>query len=184
MDAETDITRMLHLAAQGDQSAAQRLFEAVYLELYGIAAGLVAGEQPGGTVHATALVNATYLRLCGQGHQEWENRRHFFGAAARAMQRILIEHGRRRTAHPRPSLVTLGDVESPVEETRVDWEALSEALEVLRQRDARMHEVVMLRFFAGQTVELTAELMGISPRLVKREWHFARAWLYRQLKEE
>jgi RNA polymerase sigma-70 factor, ECF subfamily len=177
MDRAADITRMLNLAAEGDQAAAERVYEAVYDDLKALAAGIASGERAPGTMHATALVNEAYLRLCGQGHQHWENRRHFFGAAARAMQRVLAERGRRRG----PAALTLGDAGAPVSEDRVDWEAFGAALESLRQRDARSHEIVMLRFFSGLGVELTGELMGVSPRLVKREWRFARAWLYRQL---
>lgn len=177
MPESHDITRLLTLAVEGDAAASNQLYEALYADLHTLAASLVARERPGATLHATALVNEAYLRLQSP-EQPWQNRRHFFGAAARAMQRILIERARRK----RPSLVSLGDAEAAIPEDNVDWEALSTALDTLHQRDARMHEVVMLRFFAGQTVEFTAELMGISPRLVKHDWHFARAWLSQQLK--
>jgi RNA polymerase sigma factor (TIGR02999 family) len=178
---QQNITTLLNLAAAGEAGAADRLYEAIYSDLHQIAALLVARERPGAILQATCLVHEAYIRLGGNGAdgQHWQNRRHFYGAAGRAMQRILIERGRRR----RPVLMTLGDAEASVREDDVDWDSLAAALETLRGRDPRMHEVVMLRFFAGQSVENTALLMGISDRLVEKEWHFARVWLHRQLKE-
>jgi RNA polymerase sigma-70 factor, ECF subfamily len=171
------ITRLLSLAAAGDPAAANDLYEALYADLHNLAATLLAQERPGISVTATSLVSEAYLRL-RDPDQPWESRRHFFGAAARAMQRILIERARRRRSVP----ITLGDHDAQVVESDVDWESLSAALDTLHQRDPRMHEVVMLRFFAGQSVENTAQLMGISERLVVKEWHFARAWLYRAIR--
>lgn len=177
---------MLDAAAAGDAAATERLFPLVYQELRRVAGALMAREQPGQTLQPTALVNEAYLRLVGTGDLKWQSRGHFFGAAATAMRRILIDRARQVQARRKreaqvagelPSLDSSGGATTPEELIELDG-----ALGELAARDARQHQVVMLRFFAGLTVEQTAEVMGVSAATVKTDWAFARAWLTREVK--
>lgn len=154
----------------------------VYDELRRLAHHRMAQEPPGQSVTATALVHEVYLRLGRSA--EWDGLHHFFSAAARAMRRILIERAREKAQVKRGGnrvRVELGDVAIVSSAADEDLLALDQALEQLEQHDARKGEVVRLRYFAGLTVERVAEVMGISPRLVNKEWTFARAWLKRQI---
>jgi RNA polymerase sigma factor (TIGR02999 family) len=182
------VTRLLDLAASGDARATEQLFPLVYDELRRLAAALMAREQPGQTLQPTALVNEAYLRLVGPGDVRWQSRAHFFGAAANAMRRVLIDRARQvRGRHRREAQVAAGrsDLDSRVDEsTPDDLIALDGALGQLAQRDQRQHQVAMLRFFAGLTVEQTAEVMGVSPATVKSDWAFARAWLTREVAKQ
>ena len=159
-----------------------QLLLVVYDELRRLAHHRMAQEPPGQTVTATALVHEVYLRL---GHSaQWDGLGHFFSAAAQAMRRILVERAREKAQIKRGGnrvRVELGDVAVVSNATNEDLLALDQALEELEQKDARTGEVVRLRYFAGLTVEQVVKVMGISPRLVNKEWTFARAWLKRQI---
>lgn len=185
-----DATRWLNLAAAGDARATDELIAVVYDELHRIATALVARDRPNAerTLQPTALVHEAYLRLIGPD-VAWQNRAHFFGAAARAMRRILIDRARsarsardgRIADDQLPAEVTIaGDGSASIRDDE-ELLALDEALESLRQRDERQHEVVMLRYFAGLTIEQTAEVLSVSPATVKNEWTYARAWLLRAI---
>jgi RNA polymerase sigma factor (TIGR02999 family) len=179
----SDVTRLLAAVGTGNAGAVDALFRAVYHELRAMARAQMARERPGGTLQPTALVHEAFLRLAGSGEVGWENRRHFFGAAAEAMRRILVERARSRARLKRGSgraPVTLDDLaqEGPAAD---DLLAVDEALGRLERRDAAMAEVVKLRWFAGLTVEETASALGVSPRSVERLWTSARAWLHREI---
>ncbi len=179
----SDVTRLLAAVGSGETGAIDALFRVVYQEMRGMARALMARERPGATLQPTALVHEAYLRLAGSGDVAWENRRHFFGAAAEAMRRILIERARGRSRLKRGAgraAGTLDDVAAdgpPLE----DLLALDEALRRLEGKDASMAEVVKLRWFAGLTVEETAAAVAVSPRSVDRLWTAARAWLHREI---
>lgn len=183
------VTQLLRAAADGDREAADQLLPVVYDDLRRYAAGLLAREQIVGsaTLQPTLLVHEAYLRLVGPGNVHWEGRRHFFGAAARAMRQILIDRARHIKAM-RPPMVSISTADSarqPGTATLPDDPeellALDGALQSLAARDGRQHEVVMLRYFAGLTIEETARVLGVSPATVKSDWTFARAWLLREL---
>ena len=141
-------------------------------------------ERSGHTLQATALVNEAFLRLA-PGEQNWQNRAHFFGSAARAMRRILVDHARRHQASKRggseAQKVTFSDLVLVGEEPNFDLVALDEALDALAKDEPRLAEVVQLRFFAGLGIPETASLLGISPATVKRDWTYARAWLLERM---
>jgi RNA polymerase sigma factor (TIGR02999 family) len=177
-----DVTRLLDAAAAGDPHAAADLLPLVYEELRGLAAVQMAGEKPGHTLQATALVHDAYLRLVGPNvDRTWNGRGHFFGAAAEAMRRILVEAARRKKrekhggAHRR---VDLDDVTADVDGRSEELLALDEALESLGRDDPAKAELVKLRYFAGLTLEEAAACQGVSLATAKRRWAVARAWLY------
>jgi RNA polymerase sigma factor (TIGR02999 family) len=181
----SEVTRILSAIEQGDPAAAAQLLPLVYDELRQLAARRIAHEKPGQTLQATALVHEAYLRLVdAEEAQHWNSRGHFFAAAAEAMRRILIEHFRRKRSQRqggacrRCELSEEDLIDIPLNDELVD---LDEALAKLRATDAQAAEVVKLRVFAGMTIEEVAELQGISPRTVKRNWAYARAWLGREL---
>jgi RNA polymerase sigma factor (TIGR02999 family) len=177
----SDVTGILSAIEQGDPQAAEQLLPLVYEELRQLAARKLVRESPGQTLSPTALVHEAYLRLVDtQKVQQWNSRGHFFGAAAEAMRRILVERAR----HKR-SLKTggdrqrqeLADLEAPDAEPSVDLLALNDALEKLETQDKRRAEVVKLRFFAGLTIEETARALGISTSTADSDWAYARCWL-------
>lgn len=180
-----DVTRILLAVEHGDANAAKELLPAVYDQLRRLARNAMAQERPDHTLQATALVHEAYLKLVGDRNIQWANRAHFFAAAAEAMRRILVDearkHGRikRGGAHRRVpiSVVDLAAAKQGSEEIL----ALDEALRRLETQDGRLYRVVMLRFFAGLSVEDTAQAMDLSARTVKREWTYARAWLFRAI---
>lgn len=179
-----DVTRILLAISNGDPQASDTLLPLVYDELRRLASGRMALEAPGQTLQPTALVHEAYLRLVGDGQVDWQSRRHFFGAAALAMRRILVERARRRGRIKHGGgrkRVPLEEVAVEADQKFLDFVVLDEALCRMEQQDQRMSQVVMLRFFAGLTVEDTAQALGISPMTVKREWACARAWLYDEL---
>ncbi len=178
------ITQILDAMGSGDSDAADRLLPLVYDELRGIARAFMAKEKPGQTLQPTALVHEAYIRLLGKDAPRWDNRAHFFTAAAEAMRRILIENARHKTALKRGGdqlRITLGDVADGESARFEELLALDEALQRLEERDAAMAQVVKLRYFAGLTVEETAKALDTSPRSVNRHWTAARAWLRREL---
>jgi RNA polymerase sigma-70 factor (ECF subfamily) len=181
-DPSSDVTRMLREWRAGDPSAADRLLPVVYGELHRLAASYLRRERTGHTLQSTALVNEAWLKLADQS-ASWQNRAHFLGVAAQAMRRILVDHARRKSAQKRGGdglRVTLGDVAAK-ESNEVDLVRLDVALEKLAALDERQARMVTMRFFAGLTVEETAEALGVSEKTVKRDWAAAKAWLHREL---
>ncbi len=184
--AMNDITRILSDIEDGDQDAAARLLPLVYDELRKLAAQRLAKENPGQTLQATALVHEAYLRLAGGNDTAlgWNGRGHFFGAAAEAMRRILVENARRKGAvkhagkRVRVSFEGLDLAEKAPPEQLL---ALDEALTRLAVLDPQKAELVKLRFFTGLSIEATAQALAISPATAKRWWTFARAWLLREV---
>jgi len=181
----SDLTSLLLAANLGTPDAQAALISAVYQELRQIAGSLMRLERPGHTLQPTALVNEAYLRLF-QGESKWENRAHFFGAAALAMRRILIESARQRLALRHgggAEKVTFGDIQVQAEDPQLNLLALDEALTALQDVDPRLVKVVELRYFAGCSQEETAEILEVSPATVKRDWNYARAWLYERMSQ-
>jgi RNA polymerase sigma factor (TIGR02999 family) len=180
----SEVSRILDAAAQGDPHAAAQLLPLVYDELRRLAAHKMAQEKPGQTLDATALVHEAYLRLAGTGEREWRNRGHFFGAAAEAMRRILVEQARRKQGVRHGGgrqRIRLDEACPVVEPPGEDVQALDEALTRLAERDPMRAELVKLRFFGGLTMPEAAALLGISLASAERHWTFARTWLYAEL---
>jgi len=181
-----DITRILtDLRGPNRQAALDRLVALVYSELRTIAQARLRYERPDHSLEASALVHEAYLRLLGGDYPTWNDRQHFFRAAAEAMRRILIEHARSRVRTKRGGKrlqVPLTDLNLATEDDPAEILALDEAIQRLREQDARAAEIVELRFFGGLSVEETARTLDVSERTVKREWAVARAWLYDALR--
>lgn len=183
----TDITRLLHEIDDGDSQASAELLPLVYQELKQLAAARMAAERADHTLQATALVHEAYLRLVGSNDQEgWDSRGHFFGAAAEAMRRILVDHARAKKRLKRGgdgNRVAMDDIDFVWNSKFGDILELHEALDKLEQQDAQAAELVKLRCFAGQSLGDSAALMGISRSTATRLWTFARAWLYDALSD-
>ena len=180
-----DFTRILADVRSADrEEVLNRLFPVVYAELRAAARAHLRHERSDHTLQATALVHEAYMRLLGGAYPVWNDRQHFFRAAAEAMRRILVEHARRRARVKRggnPVRVSLGDVDSATQYDPEEILALDDAIRRLEDQDPTLADVVRLRFFAGLSVEETARMLDVSERTVKREWAFARAWLYEAL---
>jgi RNA polymerase sigma factor (TIGR02999 family) len=177
----SDVTRLLDAAAAGEPHAAAELLPIVYAELRKLAAARLAGERPGQTLEPTALVHEAYLRLVGgeQPH-DWNGRGHFFGAAAEAMKRILVESARRKSREQHGGgrkRLSLVDLDVTAESADDNVLALSEALDRLAAVNPRAAELVKLRYFAGLTGREAAGVLNISPRKADQVWAYARAWL-------
>lgn len=181
----SDVTSILSAIEQGDPHAAAQLLPLIYDELRTLAAQRLAQEKPGQTLEATALVHEAYLRLVGDQH--FENRRHFFAAAAEAMRRILVERARRKRSikhggqHARIDLdeaLVVGD------EPRQDLLELDEVLDQLAKAEPDAAKLVKLRFFVGLTGAEAAEILGIAPRTADLLWVYARAWLFEKLQAD
>jgi RNA polymerase sigma factor (TIGR02999 family) len=182
----SDITLILKRMEEGDPNAPSELLSLVYTELRTLAAHKMARENPGHTLQATALVHEAWLRLGGNQQPRWESRAHFFGAAAEAMRRILIDSARRRKRARHGGQQERLDVEdvdivSPLPDD--DLLALDEALDRLIAVDPRAAEVVKLCYFLGLSRPEAAEHLGVSLSTVERAWFFARAWLFRDMRE-
>jgi RNA polymerase sigma factor (TIGR02999 family) len=186
LPAMGEITLLLGRMGQGEESAANELMRLVYSELHAVASAKMSHEHAALTLQPTALVHEAWLRLGGDDQPNWQNRRHFFYAAAEAMRRILIERARRRAA------VRHGGGQVRVDESHLEAKEIapdderivmvSEALDRLAAVDARKAELVKLRYFAGMTLEEVAAAMNISVPTAKRWWVFAKAWLYREVR--
>jgi RNA polymerase sigma factor (TIGR02999 family) len=184
----SDVTQLLCAIEQGDPTVAEQLFPIVYDELRRLASQKMMQESPGQTLQATALVHEAYLRLVDvERAQHWNSRGHFFMAAAEAMRRILIEKARHRDrirhggGRTRLNLDELDVADDTIAENLID---LDEALARLAAEEPTAADVVKLRYFAGLTIEQTAESLGISVRTANRHWAYARAWLYQELKQD
>lgn len=186
MTSSSDITHTLIRYSHGDPAAIDLLLPAVYDELRRLAAAQLQHERPGHTLQPTALAHEAFLRLVNQRDVTWQNRAHFLGVAAQAMRRILADHARKRRAEKRGGdavRVTMEETDLPAAPSDVQADELDAALEDLARLEPRHAKIVELRFFGGLTIEETAEVVGVSPATVKRDWLLARAWLYRELRE-
>jgi RNA polymerase sigma factor (TIGR02999 family) len=183
----SDVTRILNAAQQGDPTAADQLLPLVYEELRKLAAAKMANEAAGQTLQPTALVHEAWLRLTGNQSQSWDGRAHFFGAAAEAMRRILVERARRKQA------MRHGGGQVPLEIDRVEiagsvpdeeWLALSDGLEKLEAVDKKKAEFIKLRYFVGLSLEEAAEVLGVSVPTASRWWSHSRAWLADEIESQ
>lgn len=180
----TDVTRILNAIEQGDTRAADELLPLIYEELRFLAAQKMSHERPGQTLQATALVHEAYIRLVGAGNQDWKGRTHFFAAAAEAMRRILIENARRKGRLKRGGgrhKTELLTADLALEGPSDDVIALDEALAKLSKEDRKVADLVKMRYFAGLTLEQSAEILGIPRRTADRYWAYARAWLHKEI---
>jgi RNA polymerase sigma factor (TIGR02999 family) len=182
----SDVTQILAAVRAGDDAAAGRLFELVYAELRAVAAGKMARESAGHTLQPTALVHEAWLRLGADAQPHWQNRAHFFGAAAEAMRRILVDRARRKRALRHGGAaehVELDgiDIPAPVDDDQLI--VLDEALRRFASIDAPKAELVKLRYFVGLTTEQAANVLNISEPTAKRWWAYSKAWLYQACRE-
>jgi RNA polymerase sigma factor (TIGR02999 family) len=182
------VTRLLVEWQNGDQKALDSLIPLVYQELRAIAGRYLSRESPGHTLQSTALVHEAYFKLIGQRRVRWQNRAHFFGIAAQMMRRILIDHARyqarEKRGGPAAKLSLDEAMAATVTQVDVDLLALDDALTALAQIDPRGARIIELRFFSGLSLEETAEVVGVSAGTVKRDWSAARAWLYREMRQQ
>jgi RNA polymerase sigma-70 factor, ECF subfamily len=183
-----EITQLLVAYKNGDQQALEQVFPLVYNELRRLAAGYLRREREDHTLQPTALVHEAYLRLLGQD-VDWQNRAHFLGVAAQMMRRILVDHARQHKSEKRGSggvKIALDDVEAInlSAERATDLIALDDALTALAEFDPNKSRMVELRYFAGLSVEETAQVLGISIATFVRQWKTTRAWLYREITKE
>ena len=186
-DSRADEFTRLLAEANGSEKASAALLPMVYEELRKLATCRMNSERGDHTLQATALVHEAYLRLAGAQERNWENRGHFFAAASEAMRRILIEHARARSGPRRGGglrKLPLDVVELAVDDDPDQILGLDEAIICLEEQDADSARVVRLRFYGGLSVEETANTLGVSPRTVKREWAFARAFLVRTMQKQ
>lgn len=178
------VTELLVRWRGGDKAALDSLIPLVYGELRRIAQHYLSNERPDHTLQSTALVHEAYVRLTQQQVPHWQNRAHFFAVAAQLMRQILVDHARNHRASKRGGKVcklALDEAEEQPQAGDVDIVALDDALNSLAAMDMQQCRVVELKFFGGLSIEDTAEVLGISPSTVKRDWITARAWLYREL---
>jgi RNA polymerase sigma factor (TIGR02999 family) len=183
----SELTVILQRIDRGDPQAADQLLPLVYEELRKLAAQKLARESPGQTLQATALVHEAWLRLGGDAQPTWQNRAHFFAAAAEAMRRILIDNARRKNYLRHGGgleRVNLDGLDLAADMNDEQLLGLNEALNQLAEHDAQKAELVKLRFFTGLTNEQVAQVLGVSEPTVKRHWAYARAWLFRRLESD
>ncbi len=183
-----DVTQILSRIEHGDPEAAEQLLPLVYDELRKLAAAKLANEKPGQTLQATALVHDAYIRLVDvQQAQQWDSRGHFFAAAAEAMRRILVESARRKARLKHGGgfqRQAVDDIEEPAAVDGLDLIAINDALDELEKTDSIAASLVKLRYFAGMSVEQTAQTLGMSARTGYYTWDYARSWLRCQLQPE
>lgn len=182
--AAAEVTRLLQQWGNGQEQALGQLVPQIHHELRKLAASYLRRERPDHTLQPTALVNEAFLKLIDQRTVKWQNRAHFFGIAAQAMRRILVDHARAHGARKRGGAlrkVALDEASQIGQATDVDILALDEALTRLADMDPQQSRIVELRFFGGLTMEETAEVMRISPATIGREWRVAKAWLSAEL---
>jgi RNA polymerase sigma factor (TIGR02999 family) len=179
------VTQLLIDWSKGDQAALDKLMPLVYSELRRLASNYLRRERANHTLQPTALVNEAYLRLVDQRNAKWQNRAQFFGISAQLMRRILVDHARQHQAAKRggsdQKRLSITSAEALMKQPELDLLALNEALDELAQMDPQQGRIVELKFFAGLSIEETAEVLGISHATVERDWKMARAWLRRQL---
>jgi RNA polymerase sigma factor (TIGR02999 family) len=181
------VTRLLIELTSGKHAAVDALLPLIYDELRSLAANYLRRERPDHTLQPTALVHEAYLRLVDQTRVTWQNRAHFFGVAAQMMRRILVDHARAHGAGKRGAdfrKLSLDENIDKAVERGAELVALDEALRALAEIDQRKSRIIELRYFGGLSVEETAEVLGVSPDTVKRQWRMAKAWLYGRMKNE
>lgn len=181
---QPDVTQLLVNWSNGDRQALEQLTPLVYSELRRLASRYLRRERQGHTLQSTALVHEAYMRLVDQRNVHWQNRAHFFGIAAQLIRRILVDHARSHHAQKRGAdacKLSLDEAIATAEKRDLNLVALDDALETLAKIDEQQSRVVELRFFTGLSIEETAEVLGISPATVKRDWAAAKAWLYREI---
>ncbi len=184
MTQSVDVTALLRAWGKGDEGALERLIPLMHQELRRVARRCMAGERPGHTLQATALINEAYLRLVDAQQVDWQDRTHFVAVAARLMRRILVDFARSKRYQKRGGgavQVTLDEAMVVLERGR-DLVALDDALEALAKFDERKSRVIELRFFGGLSVEETATVLRVSADTVMRDWRLAKAWLMREMK--
>ena len=182
----SEVTRILDAMGQGEAGAAERLLPLVYEELRKLAAARMAHEAPGLTLQPTALVHEAWLRLGANEAKDWNSRAHFFGAAAEAMRRILIENARRRKALRHgggQARIDIQDIDLAAPTADDQLIAIDEALQRFCTVDRRKAELVKFRYFVGLTIEESANTLGISEATAKRWWEYARAWLLTEMRD-
>ncbi len=182
-----DLTLLLDSVARGDAKASEDLLPIVYQELRRLAAHKMSSESAGHTLQATALVHEAWLRLVGSGPHPWQNRSHFFAAAAEAMRRILVEHARRKNSLKRGAGADHDELdESAIVLTAPPDELLAvhEALDSLAAQDPAAAELVKLRYFVGMTMEEAANALGMAKRSAENLWTYARTWLHREINKQ
>ena len=180
-----DVTQMLRAMSAGDESAPENLLPVVYDELRRLAHGYMQNERSGHTLQATALVHEAYIQLVDWKNVSWQNRAHFFAAAAQMMRKILVDHARERNALKRGGglrTIALDDAISFPNQSNVDLMSLNAALEELETFDPQQAKIVELRFFGGLTIPEAAHALDISDSTVKRDWQIAKAWLFNRMK--
>jgi RNA polymerase sigma factor (TIGR02999 family) len=183
-DSDGEVTALLRAWHSGDQDAYGRVSSILYDELKRQAGIFMRRKQPDDTLQTTALVHEAFVRLTGAGHVDWQDRRHFLAVAARTMRRVLVDLARERGAAKRGARPVHVPLDSDMPDggpSILDFVALDEALESLAALDPRKVRVIELRFFAGLTVEETAQVLEVSPDTVARDWRMARTWLLREL---
>jgi len=181
---QQQLTQLLVDWSAGNQRAMEALTPLVYGELRRLADAYLRRERPNHTLQSGALVNEAWLRLIDQSRVQWQNRAHFFGVAAQMMRRILVDHARSRVAAKRGAGVTLLSIDKVVagsNPANIDLIALDAALDKLAELDPQQSRIVELRFFGELSIEETAEVAGVSPATVKREWALAKGWLFREM---
>ena len=179
-----DVTQLLVSWSNGNQAALEQLMPLVYGELHRLASAYLRRERPDHTLQSTALVHEAFMKLVNQNEVEWRNRAHFYGIAAHMIRRILVDYARSHHAEKRGSgavKLALDEALGVPQKSELDLLGLNDALDRLAEMDPRQNRIVELRFFAGLSIEETAEVMQVSPATIKREWNSARAWLYREL---
>ncbi len=180
----SEVTRILHSLDSGNAQAADELLPLVYEELRKLAAAKMAHEPANQTLQPTALVHEAWLRLTGKEDVKWNGRAHFFGAAAEAMRRILVDNARRKHAARHggnQQRLNVEDIEIAAPEKEAELLAINESLEKLAALDKQKAELVKLRYFVGLTIEESAAILGVSVPTANRWWTYARAWLYQQI---
>ncbi len=182
-DPSSDVTQLLLDWSNGDKTALERLMPIVYDELRRLAAHYLNRERADHTLQPTALVHEAYMQMVDESRVDWHSRAHFFGAAARLMRRILVDHARARQAAKRGRglKVSLSEGLAQSAPPNLDLIALDDALNELATLDPQQGQVVEMRFFGGLSIEETADVLGISPATVKRDWTTAKAWLRRRM---
>lgn len=183
-DLSKQVSELLANWNQGNAEAREALMPLVYNELRKLAASHLRRERSDHTLQPTALVHEVYLRLAEQKNVQWQDKSHFFGVAAQLMRRILVDHARSHMADKRGSglpKASLNEAIAMSRERPAELLALDESLTQLASADPQQGRIVELRVFAGLTIEQTAEVLGISPATVKRDWNLAKAWLLREI---
>ncbi len=186
-DKTKEVTVFLKAWSGGDRQAADSLLSLVYKEMRKLAASYLQQQRSDHTLQPTALVHEAYLKLINSSQVNWQDRAHFFAVAAQTMRNILVDHARAVAADKRGGGLQKIELDEAVgfsDKQDVDLIDLDEALQQLAEQDELQSRIIELRFFGGLTIEETAEVLGVSPATVKREWAMARAWLFRRMKEK